>query len=432
MAANHEHPNEQPVLTRPNHQLDSPFQLTEHLKALHYSLTHPAGTNTTTPLDASTVPKLLSAPSTASKDIWLYELCRFLIQKTNTIIVALFADDPPCSSATCPEMRASEWQYLCAVHDPPKSCAAIDYCCHTLDWAANCLTSSKTFPSRLGLGSGLAMAAGDKVLVQQMKEIKNIFRRVYRIYAHAWFQHREMFWRVEGQTGLFCLFQGVCRDFAIIESENYTIPIDAEGRELPPPQSKEQEQQQQHQYAPPKLLQRGQLNPEHAQPEPLASNVLTMGDTTKRHRHTRSDLSDSTSVIEEEVEEDDEEASNQRIKPAIPSLPRETTALKDDEAAEAPAEDVTNAEQELPSQDEEPVPGIGRSDTMRLLTSNDDVAGESNDNVEDESPIETPTNSKSISASDDQQVGVADGMSIEAPQEQTAAEGEEATKTVGD
>ena len=154
--------------------------------------------------------------------------------KVNSLIVAFFEEKPPCSSATCPEMRASEWQYLCAVHDPPKSCCAIDYCCHTLDWAANVLTSQKSFPSRLTLGTDTA--GGSQ---QGLRQLTNIFRRVYRIFAHAWFQHRQAFWEVEGKEGLYILFKTVCDAYNLIPEENYTISPEAEGITSSPEEEKE-------------------------------------------------------------------------------------------------------------------------------------------------------------------------------------------------
>lgn len=131
-------------------------------------------------------------------------------------------------------MRASEWQYLCAVHDPPKSCCAIDYCCHTLDWAANVLTSQKNFPSRLTLGS--ETTGGSQ---QGLRQLTNIFRRVYRIFAHAWFQHRQSFWEVEGRDGLYILFKTVCDAYNLIPEENYTISPEAEGIISAPEDEKE-------------------------------------------------------------------------------------------------------------------------------------------------------------------------------------------------
>ena len=37
---------------------------------------------------------------------------RFLAFEMNKLIVALLEDD--CSGQNCPEMRSSDWQYLCA------------------------------------------------------------------------------------------------------------------------------------------------------------------------------------------------------------------------------------------------------------------------------------------------------------------------------
>ena len=148
-----------------------------------------------------------------------------MIAQCNSLIVGFLFDTPPCSAATCPEMRASEWQFLCAVHDSPKSCCAIDYCCHTLDWAANVVTNPKLFPSRFSLSEG-----HDKT--SAVKNLVNVFRRLHRIFAHAWFQHRGVFWSVEGQTGLYVLFKTVCDLYDLLPAENYKLPPEAEGLEM--------------------------------------------------------------------------------------------------------------------------------------------------------------------------------------------------------
>jgi hypothetical protein len=208
-------------------QLDSAFQLQEHLKALHHHHTKPPNSNHTIPITRTTASIIATPPEDVDRALWLYELCRFLINKCNDLIVGFLFDSPPCSSTTCPEMRASEWQFLCAVHESPKSCCAIDYCCHTLDWATNIVTSQKIFPSRLSLAAGDAQddrGAGVKHLV-------NIFRRLHRIFAHAWFQHRGVFWQVESQTGLYVLFKMVCDSYELLPAENYKLPPQAEGLE---------------------------------------------------------------------------------------------------------------------------------------------------------------------------------------------------------
>ncbi|GAB7345123.1 hypothetical protein MBLNU457_3518t1 [Dothideomycetes sp. NU457] len=277
------------------HEIDSAFQLTEHLKALHASHTRPASfPDTIVPVDRSIARSLAEPPPGVDRGIWLYELCRFLTQKANAIAVGLFTDDPPCSATTCPEMRASEWQYLCAAHDPPKSCCAIDYCCHTLDWAATQLTSSKLFPSRLALGTENVSSN------QQLRKMTEIFRRVYRIFAHAWFQHREVFWRVESKTGLYVLFKTVCDEYRLIPEDNYTIPSEAEGIETTPVA-----QQSQH----------SQNNITRGEPpqmdSPVGNMTVATGNTTKRHRGLHERQTSVSTIIHEEVEEDDDDANQE-------------------------------------------------------------------------------------------------------------------------
>lgn len=118
-------------------------------------------------------------------------------------------------------MRAGEWQFLCAVHDTPKSCCAIDYCCHTLDWATNVVTNPKIFPSRF------VVDAHDKNTA--LKNLVNVFRRLHRVFAHAWFQHRGVFWSVESQSGLYVFFKTVCDAYDLLPAENYKLPPEAEG-----------------------------------------------------------------------------------------------------------------------------------------------------------------------------------------------------------
>ncbi|CAK7228175.1 hypothetical protein SCUCBS95973_006791 [Sporothrix curviconia] len=202
----------------PLNELDSAFQFQEHLAALHY---HHTGNNTV-PINRETALLLAQAPPGADRTMWLYELCRFLIAQCNSLIVGFLFDTPACSAVTCPEMRASEWQFLCAVHEQPRSCCAIDYCCHTLDWAANVVTNPKIFPSRFVFADAHDQNAAVKNLI-------NVFRRLHRIFAHAWFQHRGVFWSVEAQTGLYVFFKTVCDMYDLLPAENYKLPPEAEG-----------------------------------------------------------------------------------------------------------------------------------------------------------------------------------------------------------
>lgn len=272
-------------------EIESAFQLTEYLKSLAASLTSPTRT-TTVPLTRRTALELTAPPPSIDRGIWLYELCRLLVARTNTIITNLFSDTPPCSAQTCPEMRASEWQYLCAAHDPPKSCCAIDYCCHTLDWAATQLTSTKLFPSRLALGTE------NMTSTQQLRKMTEIFRRVYRIFAHAWFQHRDVFWRVEASTGLYVFFKTVCDEYRLIPEDNYTVPAEAEGEDDMSPKETQD-------HAP----HRG----EEGETTRVETSMPSHKDTQKRHtqRAMLERQNSVSTVIHEALEEEDEEADEE-------------------------------------------------------------------------------------------------------------------------
>lgn len=269
-------------------QLDSPFQLQEHLKALHYSQTRPSASHEV-PISRESAQLIASPPSGVDRALWLYELCRFLISKCNDLIVGFLFDSPPCSAQSCPEMRASEWQFLCAVHEAPKSCCAIDYCCHTLDWAANTVTSQKIFPSRLSLGTG----DGNEDNNAGVKHLTNIFRRLHRIFAHAWFQHRDVFWRIEGETGLYVLFKTVCDIYNLLPAENFKLPPEAEGLD------REEVKQ-----APRQIMK--QENRTHSQEGVEDESYKSIGRTNTR-RHIRSSPSTGSSVMT--VMEADEEES---------------------------------------------------------------------------------------------------------------------------
>ncbi|KAK3400148.1 Mob1/phocein [Sordaria brevicollis] len=301
----------------PLHQLDSAFQLQEHLAALHWH--HTAGN--TTPITRETAKVLATPPAHIDKTVWLYELCRFLITQCNNLIVGFLFDEPPCSAATCPEMRASEWQFLCAVHDAPKSCCAIDYCCHTLDWAANTVTNPKYFPSRFFVDTH------DKNLA--LRHLVNIFRRLHRMFAHAWFQHRSVFWAVEGQTGLYIFFKTVCDHFKTLQHENFQLPPEAEGLESTTTSSPDDdvpqvvvEKPKTHQPGgsvtfakPPMIASRGAPIGESVDEDGL--NTSAMRTNTRRHIKSSPSVGSAVTTVPEAEEEDSSSTANLRGKSKV-------------------------------------------------------------------------------------------------------------------
>ncbi|KAH8691577.1 Mob1/phocein [Talaromyces proteolyticus] len=338
----------------PLSQLDSPFQLQEHLKALYHNYTVPNESDTIQPITREVAVSLAHPPDGVERSLWLYELCRFLTMKVNNLIIAFFAEEPPCSAESCPEMRASEWQYLCAVHDPPKPCCAIDYCCHTLDWATNILTSPKYFPSRLTLGS--EAAGGPQA---SMRHLTNIFRRLYRIFAHAWFQHKDVFRQVENTDGLYVFFKTVCDVYGLIPGDNYTIPAEAEQADGESADDAPSIPSSASSIAPPadgrrvSVLRKDQNGVAHPHflddlSIPQTPSNMNTGATTRRHKHSPSTGS-SVATIAEAIEENNELATTMsklgKVAKKLDSKLEEPEENKEKE----PVED-TSKEQSIPQE----------------------------------------------------------------------------------
>ncbi|KAL8645653.1 MAG: hypothetical protein Q9226_007203 [Calogaya cf. arnoldii] len=322
-------------------RLDSAFQLQEHLKALYASYTRPEKGNHSVPINAETARSLAKEPDGVGPWLWLYELCRLLVVKENDVLVGFFNESPACTKETCPEMRASEWQYLCAVHDPPKPCCAIDYCIHTLDWAGNQLTSTRNFPSRLTLGS---QATGGSQ--GALRVLTNIMRRCYRIFAHAWYQHRQVFWNIENSQGLYIFFKTVCDVYNLLPQDSYTIPPEAEG--IPSEEDESHEFDRSSNKNPDNDLSKGE--------ETEATTTISTGATTRRHKHTPSTGSAVTTIAEGREDDDDEHHSPDKDVPldilSSSALKASSTSILAKSPSTDKASDTEDGDTDVPETDQ--------------------------------------------------------------------------------
>ncbi|KAK3805490.1 MAG: Mob1/phocein [Benniella sp.] len=189
---------------RPLESIESAFALREYLQALIRQ-------------DPHNVDLLITTPSGQDENAWLYEhLCQICLE-LNYLIVHL---EPECTPEVCPEMRAEEWKYYCATHPTPRECCAIDYLTHTLDWASAMLNNVKFFPSRICVPEGA------------IKNFQSIARRSYRIFAHAYFHHRDIFDAFEAssrytqsaETSLYERFVKLSRARQLITDKLIIIP----------------------------------------------------------------------------------------------------------------------------------------------------------------------------------------------------------------
>jgi len=133
-----------------------------------------------------------------------------------------------CSRSTCPEMKADEWMYLCVAHGGSttvEQCCAIDYIVHTLDSATALLNSPRAFPSRISIPN------------PSRKHFLSLARRLSRIFAHAYFHHREAFEQCEVETSLCSRFLELSRKFDLVPIEFLVPPKSAHFPSPNPPTS---------------------------------------------------------------------------------------------------------------------------------------------------------------------------------------------------
>ncbi|KAI8338989.1 preimplantation protein [Chlamydoabsidia padenii] len=159
--------------------------------------------------DCSNVNSIVELPESVDKQVWQYEQLRQVCLELGMLVVAL---EPECTKENCPEMKADGWLYLCAAHPSTQSCSAIDYIIHTLDGATILLNNAKYFPSRISIPE------------PSLKHFQSIARRLYRIFAHAYFHHREIYEVFENDTSLYARFLLLSRTYSLVPSDLVSIP----------------------------------------------------------------------------------------------------------------------------------------------------------------------------------------------------------------
>ena len=133
--------------------------------------------------DKSNFPELLE---NQEKSEYLLNQLEIILSKLNLLAI---------NTCECPSI-STEFVYNCHVHSPPQQCSATDYIIHNLDSVSNLILSSK-FTSNLS----------DPNVKQQLNDIP---RMLYRIFAHFWSNHRDIFNSFESEFALFERFYLVC------------------------------------------------------------------------------------------------------------------------------------------------------------------------------------------------------------------------------
>jgi len=175
----------------------NPFAMQEYLETLIHKR-------------ADVTDTVAEPPEIADFALWQYEHLRQVTLELNYLLVLL---DEHCTPKTCPIMKATpSHQYLCAAHTKAKECNAPDYCVHTLDWAITILTSESYFPSRTSIKSS------------SIPHLQNVARRLYRLFAHAFFNHKKIFDQFENETHLTERFLALCTKYNLVPKDQQIIP----------------------------------------------------------------------------------------------------------------------------------------------------------------------------------------------------------------
>eukprot|EP00993_Chasmostoma_nieuportense_P004629 NODE_5287_length_674_cov_20.394881_g5124_i0.p1 GENE.NODE_5287_length_674_cov_20.394881_g5124_i0~~NODE_5287_length_674_cov_20.394881_g5124_i0.p1 ORF type:complete len:212 (+),score=60.06 NODE_5287_length_674_cov_20.394881_g5124_i0:30-665(+) len=160
----------------------------------------------------SDIAALLKAPA-GLEARWQYEHMRVLVQQLNQFVVRFFE---VCTPASCPKMKATdEWLFLCACHKVPQECSAMDYSLHTIDGAATVLNSQRYFADRANIEAGK----------ESFQLFSNMLRRLYRIFAHTYYHHREEFEAFENEHFLCERFVRFALTHKLIQRKHLIIPV---------------------------------------------------------------------------------------------------------------------------------------------------------------------------------------------------------------
>ncbi|KAJ1830088.1 hypothetical protein LPJ63_005154 [Coemansia sp. RSA 2711] len=149
------------------------------------------------------VSRQLAEPANTDRLQWLFEHLRQICVELGFFVSQLHGE---CTHQTCPVMRANETTYYCAGnHGHPRPCSAIAYAVHTLDFAER----------------QLSRAGGEQL---SLRHFQSMVRRLYRVFGHAYFHHRELFERRESATYLYARFVRLARKYELAPESQIIIP----------------------------------------------------------------------------------------------------------------------------------------------------------------------------------------------------------------
>jgi len=166
-------------------------------------------------MDPANVKQICKLPTGCNATRWQYEHLRRFVIELNDLVICL-RETNACTSTTCPKMNATEkYTFRCAGINGGAAfqCCAVEYMTHTLDSASQTLSSSSHFP------------VNDRAVISRssLSSCSSQCRRLYRLFPHAYFHHREIFVKFESERHLLKRFLRFVREFGLV-SEKQLVP----------------------------------------------------------------------------------------------------------------------------------------------------------------------------------------------------------------
>ncbi|KAI0252902.1 Mob1/phocein [Lactifluus subvellereus] len=145
---------------------------------------------------------------------WIYEQLRRLAQDLSHPLITMLQQE--CMRATCPEMKAGEWMYLCVAHgnDGAMDATMLRHRLHSAHRGQRHRASE--LPT--------SVPVTDQHPSSSHRHFGSLARRLERIFAHAYFHHREVFEQAEDESSLYARFLALICRFDLVPPEFLIIP----------------------------------------------------------------------------------------------------------------------------------------------------------------------------------------------------------------
>jgi hypothetical protein len=139
------------------------------------------------------------------------EVMKYFLIEVGYFVVYVSRD---CDASRCKKMQATmKFMYRCSAHRKPQDCSAIQYCIHTLDLFTEKL-NAKEYVISFKIPAKRAK-----------KDMSDLCRRVYRIFAHAFYHHQSLFKEYEAKHLLCTRFIAFFRKYQLVPRELFSREI---------------------------------------------------------------------------------------------------------------------------------------------------------------------------------------------------------------